>query len=130
MKKLITIWLGVFLAGAMTIVMPSVAGAAPAPTGNSVGPLSAESCGGDMCMYLSTPSGGTVYVKAWPYTFGFYGHFELVAPSGTYNSPAASYPAGLTGAYTFNNIPAVVGPYCVTGWSGSVNEGTVCNSVN
>jgi hypothetical protein len=80
-------------------------------------------------MYLSTPSGGTVKVEGWPYSVGFYGHFQLTTPGANYNSPSGSWPAGTAGKYTFTNIPAIVGQYCIIGWSGSINEGKVCNSV-
>jgi hypothetical protein len=109
--------------------MITVTGAGATTVSNSIVPYSAQSCAGDVCMYLSTPSGGTVKVEGWPYSMGFYGHFQLTTPGSNYNSPAASWPAGTAGMYTFTNIPAIVGQYCIIGWSGGINEGKVCNSV-
>jgi hypothetical protein len=92
-------------------------------------PLSAEGCAGDTCMYLSNPSGGYVSIKGWPYNVGFYGYFRLTGPGGfKEDSPTASYPAGGAG-YTFTDVPATVGQWCVTGFSGTINEGEPCESI-
>lgn len=80
-------------------------------------------------MYLSTPSGGTVYVDAWAYSTSFYGHWELVTPAGTYNSPAETWTASPSDDYRWSSLTAYVGSYCVTAWSGSANLGTACESV-
>ena len=108
------------------IVVPISAQAA---TNASVVPLSAQSCTAHVCMFLSTPSAGKVTVEGWPYDIGFYGHFQLTTPGANYNSPSGSWSQGLAGMYTFTNIPAIVGQYCIIGWSGTINEGRVCNSV-
>jgi hypothetical protein len=68
-------------------------------------------------------------VKGWPYDVGFYGYFRLTGPDGlSKDSPTASYTAGGAG-YTFTKIEAVVGKYCITGFSGTINEGEPCESV-
>jgi hypothetical protein len=68
-------------------------------------------------------------VQAWAYDVGFHGHFHLVGPDGiTRNSPPGTWPAGGTRC-TFYTVPAIVGTYCVTGWSGTIYEGTTCEAV-
>ncbi len=125
--------LGLLVAPALLfgVAGPAAAAAVQAapPSTQPVIPLTARGCGGDVCMYLSTPSGGYVYVQAWAYDVGFHGHFHLVGPDGiTQNSPAGTWPAGGT-RYTFYTVPAIVGTYCVTGWSGTIDEGTACEAL-
>ena len=48
--------------------MITVTGAGATTVSSSIVPYSAQSCAGDVCMYLSTPSGGTVKVEGWPYS--------------------------------------------------------------
>jgi hypothetical protein len=130
MKKCIFISTIVFSIGTMSMAMPSIAGASTQPGVSSpaVSPPSAQTCAGDVCMFLSNPSGGFVTVQGWAYYQGFYGHFTLVAPGGTQNSISYSWPAGGSIRAGFS-ARAIVGNYSVTGWSGSINEGTVCNRV-
>ena len=93
-------------------------------------PLDSQGCAGDTCMYLSSPSKGYVYIQAWAYHTGFSGYFHLTGPLGlSKDSSTGSWQAGKGNYYTFSNIPGVVGQYCVTGWSGTINEGTPCESV-
>jgi hypothetical protein len=93
------------------------------------GPDDAQGCSIDTCMYLSTPSNGHVYINAWAYDQSFYGYFVLTGPNGLKKtSPTETWYAG--GAhYTWSNIPAVVGQYCVQGKSGSLNEGKPCENI-
>lgn len=113
-------------AGALSIVAPLAGTTADA---SLINPDSAQGCSGNTCMYLSTPSGGTVYVDAWAHSTSFYGHWELVTPAGTYNSPAETWTASPSDEYQWSSLTADVGSYCVTGWSGSNNLGTACESV-
>src|SRR5262245_46704359 len=70
-------------------------------------PHAAQGCTGDVCMYLSNPSSGTVYVQAWAYNKNFYGHFELTR-DGKFvaNSYENTWYAGKLNWYQFNNISA------------------------
>lgn len=129
MKKLMLLPIGLALAGLVSVAVPSLAGAT-APTPGSFSPDSGQGCSGDACIYLSTPSGGTVYVLAWPYNVSFYGHFELTVPSGTqYNTAAKTWTPGTSDEYEWSNLTASVGQYCVTAWSGTTSLGTACESV-
>jgi hypothetical protein len=93
-------------------------------------PVAAQGCNGDACMFLSTPSGGKVYVKAWAYDQTFTGHFHLSGPNGlSRNSPVEQWIGGGVNSYTFSDIPAVVGQYCVTAIHNGVNIGRPCESV-
>ncbi|HEY4898704.1 MAG TPA: hypothetical protein VIH79_03180, partial [Candidatus Nanopelagicaceae bacterium] len=96
----------------------------------SIQPYSAQSCSGNTCMFLSTPSGGAVTVQGWAYGTSFYGYFYLTAPSGTYYSPTQTWLGGKGNWAQWPGIAAIAGQYCVTGYSSTnIFEGTVCNSV-
>ncbi len=140
---------GVFLAGlaAALSLGGSVAATTPASAAtthvatarvavvNPRTPLSAQGCNGDTCMFLSTPSGGEVYIQAWAYDVTFYGHFQLTGPNGlNKKSYDGTWYAGKTNYYQWNEIPAVVGQYCVTGWTKNSNgtytqNGRPCESI-
>lgn len=96
----------------------------------SIRPFSAQGCSNNVCIYLSTPSSGTVYVQGWAYNTNFVGHFVVSAPSETDTSGTQTW-LGLKGNYyQVNGISAVVGTYCVTGYSSAgINEGEACESV-
>lgn len=129
MRRLIRSSVGLLVVATFGVVLSSVAGAAPiSNTGSIVQPLDAQGCAGNVCMYLSSPSDGTVYVQAWAYYDSEYGQLQLSAPSGTYNSPTQVWDAGGP-RHTFPTIPAIVGQYCVTLWDGGVNSGTACENV-
>jgi hypothetical protein len=119
----------------MTIGVVTPSFAAPSPSVNtisstSIQPLSAQGCSGDVCIYLSTPSSGTVYVQGWAYTANFYGHFQFSAPSGTFNSATLTWLTGKGNYAQLSNVPAIVGTYSVTAWtSAGANLGTACEKV-
>jgi hypothetical protein len=131
MKRLIVSAVSLILIAFLGVATPSIAGATPTQVSQSPGgPPSSQGCGGDVCMFLSSPSGGYVYVQGWPYSTGFYGDFELTGPHGLDRfSSTQSWPAGGGTRARFNNVNAVVGQYCVTGWSGTINEGKACESI-
>jgi hypothetical protein len=133
MKKMVLPIVGTILIAMLGVVSPSIAGASAISTSSaSVLPPDAQGCGGDVCMYLSTPSGGTAYVQAWVLNSpGWYGYFHLTGPHNlSMYSATRSWPGGKpAGGYATFNISAVVGTYCVTGWSGADNEGTACESI-
>jgi len=117
---------GVVSISAFGLAMP--ASAAPIAPASGVIPLSSQGCGGNTCIKLSNPSGGNVTIEGWAHSTGFYGYFHLSGPDGlSENSGSASWTAGGAGAYF--TVPATVGQYCMTGHSGSINEGTACESV-
>jgi len=86
-------------------------------------------------MYLSTPLNGTVYVQAWAYSSNFFGHFELKGPNKLdKNGNDQTWYTGKRNFYQWSNIPAVVGQYCVIGWTKNGNgtytkNGQPCESV-
>lgn len=121
---------GLVMAGLLSVGTPSLAGATTTANPGSASPDSAQGCSGDTCLYLSTPSGGTVYVVGWPYDASFYGHFELAVPGGgVYNTSAQTWTPGTSDAYEWSGLTATIGQYCVTAWTGDDNLGTACELV-
>jgi hypothetical protein len=80
-------------------------------------------------MYLSTPSSGTVFVQGWAYTTNFFGYFQFSTPKGSFYSATQTWLGGKGNYAQVSNLPATVGTYCVTGWSGGVSIGTACENV-
>ena len=118
--------------GTLVALAPVAAQAAtshsPAAPGGAVRPLSAQNCEQNTCMYLSTPSGGTVYISGWINTSGFTGWFQLTGPGFSYTSPTTYRAPGVGVKWT--SIPAVVGQYCITGDSiYSGGQGKVCENI-
>jgi hypothetical protein len=107
----------VAVAGTAMLGLGTLAAASPASASapQTVKPLASSGCNGDVCISLSTPSGGKVSVHGWAYNTNFYGHFELTGPNGLVkNSTQKWYYAG--GAGPTWSVAAVVGQYCMTGW--------------
>lgn len=132
MKKLSTGVTALTIAIVMSIAAPSPSQAAPLGTTSaaSIQPYAAQGCSGDTCMYLSSPSGGTVLVQSWAYSTNFYGYFVLSAPSGTYYSATQTWLGGKGNYALWSGIPAIVGQYCVTGYTSTGTfEGTACENV-
>lgn len=132
MKKLLASASALTIAIMISIAMPSVSQAAPLGTTSValIQPYAAQGCSGDTCMYLSSPSGGTVLIQAWAYSANFYGYFVLSAPSGTYYSATQTWLGGKGNYALWSGIPAIVGPYCVTGYTSTGTfEGTACENV-
>ena len=93
-------------------------------------PYSAQGCNGDVCIYLSTPSGGHVYIQAWAYSQSFYGYFHLSGPNGlSKNSSTKTWIGGKGNYYQWNGITATVGKYCITGYSYGKNIGKPCENI-
>jgi hypothetical protein len=115
--------------GVAATVLVSAAALAAAPSASAI-PTSAQRCGGDVCMYLSTPSNGTVYTRSWANTDTFVGYFHLTGPNLIRNSPHQTWNAGGTG-WLSSNIPAIVGTYCVTGYKDSdgTQVGNICLNI-
>lgn len=124
----------ILLVGALLIGGTASGSAKPAQTtvhSDSMVLMAAQGCNGDVCMFLSTPSAGKVYVQAWAYNQTFTGHFQLTGPNGlSRNSTVGEWIGGKVNYYTFSNIPATVGKYCVTGWTTKLqNIGRPCESI-
>lgn len=132
MKKLLASASAITLITIMSVVIPPASQATQPATliTASIQPYQAQGCITDTCMFLSSPASGTVYVQGWAYSTTFYGYFRLTSPSGTLYSATQTWIGG-KGNYTqWSDIPAIVGQYCVTGFtSAGVNEGTVCKNV-
>ncbi|MEU8272621.1 hypothetical protein AB0B89_36415 [Sphaerisporangium sp. NPDC049002] len=100
-------------------------------TGATASQADALGCNGNVCMYLSTPKNGTVYVEAYPQHGSFYGNFDLTGPNGLYRH--GSTQTWTNGAFEPNQvwtgIPAVVGKYCVSGWDHGQRIGLPCESI-
>jgi hypothetical protein len=97
---------------------------------HAVIPMDAQKCNGNMCMYLSTPSSGTVYVSGWVANSGFTGYFELKGPGGldTRSTPNQYFAVGY--GIRWNNVSAVVGQYCVYAYSiYSGPQGQACANI-
>lgn len=96
-----------------------------APAANA----SASGCNGDVCIYLSDPSGGKVSVRGWAYNRTFYGRFHLTGPDGiSQYSIWNTNHAGAAG-HTFT-AAAIVGQFCITAQEYGVgNIGTACENV-
>ena len=103
----------------MSIAAPSSSQAAPLRTTTSalIQPYNSQGCSVNTCLYLSTPSGGTLLVEGWAYSTNFYGYFVLTAPSGTHNSPTQTWLGGKGNWASWPGIPAKTGQYCLTGYS-------------
>lgn len=116
----------------MSVAASSVSQAAQPGTArvSSIQPYAAQGCSLNTCMFLSTPAGGTVYVQGWAYSTNFYGYFRLTSPNGTLYSATQTWLGG-KGNYTqWSGVPAIVGQYCVTGFtSGGTSQGTACEVV-
>lgn len=68
-----------------------------------------------VCMYLSTPSNGHVYVQGWADHVSMTGYMTLTGPNGFKSRSATIYWKADKGNYEqWNNVSAVVGQYCVT----------------
>lgn len=81
-------------------------------------------------MYLSTPASGTVYIQGWAYDTSFYGYFRFRTPSGTFYSATQTWLGGKGNYAQVSNVPAIVGQYCVTGFTNTGNSlGTACENV-
>lgn len=120
--------------GAMVDYGPAADAAASAGTATTaarqVVPFAAQGCSGDVCIYLSSPSGGAVYVQAWAYSSSFYGYFHLSGPNGlSTNSSTITWIGGKGNYNQWSEISAVVGQYCVTGYSYGEEIGKACESV-
>jgi hypothetical protein len=76
----------------------------------------ATGCSGlRVCMYLSTPSKGHVYIQGWADHVGTTGYMTLTGPNGLKSKSSTTYWKANKGNWEqWNNIPAVVGQYCVT----------------
>lgn len=122
--------IGLIFAG-LVLALPNAQASATAThqSASPASPFTASGCAGDTCMFLSTPSGGHVRIQAWPENSpGWHGHFHLTGPNGySKNSPATTYSP--SHRYTFKTVPATVGKWCVTGWSGTINEGEPCENI-
>lgn len=116
----------------VNVVVPSGSQAAQtsSTTTSAIRPYAAQGCSSNTCIYLSTPSGGTVIVQGWAYNTNFYGYFRITTPSGTYYSATLTWLGGKGNYAQWSGISAIVGQYCVTGFtSGGINEGTACENV-
>lgn len=120
---------GILLLG--TVVPAASANAATqSPSSSSIQPLAAQGCSGDSCIYLSTPSGGTVFTQSWAYDTTFYGYFRVSTPSGYITSPTQTWLAGKGNYFQVNGISAIVGQYCSTAYTSSGSSlGTACENV-
>jgi hypothetical protein len=68
-----------------------------------------------VCVYVSTPSKGHVYAQGWADHFSMTGYMTLTGPNGLKSRSATRYwEADRRIWEQWNNIPAVVGQYCVT----------------
>lgn len=133
MKKLFVNASALTIVIMMSVAAPSVAQAAQPSitTGKvSVQPYAAQGCSVNTCMYLSTPSGGTVFIQGWAYNTSFYGYFRFTTPSGTFYSATQTWLGGKENYAQVSNVLAIVGQYCVTGFtSAGSNLGTACENV-
>lgn len=132
MKRLLASAFALTIITTMSIATPSAAQAAPSgtTTAASIQPYTSQGCSVNTCIYLSTPSGGTVLVEGWAYSTNFYGYFRLTAPSGTYYSATQTWLGGKGNYAPWSGIPAIVGQYCVTGYTSTGTfEGTACENV-
>lgn len=132
MKRLLASVSALTMVITMSIAAPSSSQAVPLGTTTAalIQPYTAQGCSVDTCIYLSTPSGGTVLVVGWAYTSNFYGYFRLTAPSGTYYSATQTWLGGKGNYAQWSGIAAIVGQYCVTGYTSTGTfEGTACENV-
>jgi hypothetical protein len=81
------------------------------------------------CMYLWTPSSGTLFVQGWAYTTNFYDYFQFSTPKGSFYSATQTWLGGKGNYAQVSNLVATVETYCVTGWSGGVSIGKACENV-
>ena len=120
---------GLVVATAALLCATAPAQATTTPAAHVV-PLTAQGCSGDVCIYLSSPSNGTVYVQAWAYNSSFYGYFHLSGPDGlSSNSSTITWIGGKGNYNQWSGVSAVVGQYCVTGYSYGDDIGRACESI-
>ncbi len=132
MKKLLTSALSLTMVIMISIAAPSSSQAVPlgTTTATIIHPYTSQGCSANSCIYLSTPSGGTLLIEAWAHASDFYGYFRLTAPSGTYYSVTQTWVGGKGNYAQWPGITATVGQYCVTGYTSSGTfEGTACENV-
>ena len=116
----------------MSIAAPSSSQAAllRSTTSALIQPYNSQGCSVNTCIYLSTPSGGTLLVEGWAYASNFYGYFRLTTPSVTYYSATQTWLGGKGNYASWPGVTAVVGQYCVTGYTSTGTfEGTACENV-
>jgi hypothetical protein len=108
------------------LLSPAPANAAPA----GVVPMSATGCNSNVCMFLSSPSNGRVYIQAWAHNSTFYGNFDLTGPNGLYrHGSTQTWYAGSHPNVQQWDEAAVVGKYCVSGWRDGTRIGLPCETV-
>ncbi|WP_424534812.1 hypothetical protein ACOZ38_32070 [Sphaerisporangium viridialbum] len=115
--------------GKMAVATSLISGALL--TGATASQADALGCNGNVCMYLSTPQNGTVYVQAYPQSGSFYGNFDLTGPNGLYRHGPTQwwYNGAFQPKQQWTAIPAVVGKYCVSGWDNGKRIGLPCESI-
>ena len=117
---------------ALALTAAALAGAGSASAVPAAVHPAGSTCSGDVCMYLSAPSGGKLYVQGSAYTTSFRGYLRLTGPAGvpTTDSPVATWQAGGVNYYEFDNVPALSGYYCVAGYvsPGNAYEGAACRT--
>jgi hypothetical protein len=119
-----------FVAVGLSCSMFAFGTPADASVTHNVIPFSASGCTNNVCMYLSTPSGGTVYIQGWAWKHNFTGHFHLSGPGISSDSATTTWIAGGSNWNQWNGVSAVVGQYCIGGYAtdGSY-EGTACENI-
>ena len=115
----------------ITLASLGIANASLTSSGSSsVIPFDATGCSSNICIYLSTPSSGTVYVQGWARSTSFYGALVVTTPTISATSPIQNWLGSKGNYFQVNGISAIVGQYCVAGYtSGGTFEGKACESV-
>ena len=132
MKKLLASASVLTIIITMNLVAPSSSQAAIFGSNATalIQPYTSQGCSVNTCIYLSTPSAGTLLVEGWAYSTNFYGYFRLTTPSGTYYSVTQTWLGGKGNWAPWSSIPAKTGQYCVTGYTSTGTfEGTACENV-
>jgi hypothetical protein len=92
----------------------------------------ATGCNKNVCMHLSSPKNGKVTIEAWADDSCFTGNFDLTGPSGLYiHRGNQTYCPGDRPhpVERFENVGAVVGKYCIAGFSNGKLQGKPCESI-
>ena len=120
-------------AGAATtgVTPPLVQGAGAAP-GFGVQPDTSSGCSGDVCIYLTNPSPGVLFIEVWAYDANFYGHFQITGADtdadGNTNTQEWYGGAANGTAWAFES-PSPNGQVCATAWTSTGSDlGKACET--
>ena len=111
---------------------PTLAASATATLAIDVLPPTSSGCSGDVCIYLTNPSPGDLYVEVWAYDANFYGHFQITGADTDADGNTTTqewYAGGANGTTWAVESASPAGQVCATAWSSTgSNLGKACET--